>query len=133
MSVGYIYKISSIGHDDVYFGSTVLKLDKRLQLHTISYGCWKRGTANFVSVYSLFDKYGVGNCIIEPVEEITFQDKGELTLREREFIKSTDCVNICFKNVKQEYSKTPVSYIQKYQAEYYQKRKRATQVSLGIK
>ena len=61
--------------------------------HRSDFKRWKNEKARFVSSFSLFDKYGIENCQIVLLENCQVDTKDELFIRERHFIKSTQCVN----------------------------------------
>ena len=48
---------------------------------------------NKISVFDLFDEFGMDNCNIELVEYCKCDSKDELVRREGEIIKNSDCVN----------------------------------------
>jgi hypothetical protein len=93
---GKIYRIEPMcDHDDdaVYFGSTSQKLCRRMDTHRGNYKRWKDGKHNKVTVFNLFDKYGVENCKIYLVENYPCDSKEELESREGYYIKNNVCVN----------------------------------------
>jgi hypothetical protein len=68
----------------------------------------------------MFDKYGIDNCCIEKLEDVSFNDIIELRQRERYYIDNNKCLNII------KPSRTPKQYRQetkerrkKYLIEYY--------------
>ena len=96
---GKIYKIEPIiPHDngDVYIGSTTEKyLCQRFRNHKNDYNKYCNGKPRGrISVFGIFDKYGVENCKIELLENISALSKDELIAREAHHIRSVDCVNI---------------------------------------
>eukprot|EP01041_Mallomonas_annulata_P014496 gene14496-30857_t len=68
-----VYLIEPIEeHDekDVYVGCTTEKfLSNRMNAHRNAYKCFKNDKYSFVSVFDLFDKFGVENCKIELIEQ----------------------------------------------------------------
>ena len=67
MTIGYIYKIQpTIEHqpDEIYIGSTTKKLNERLYYHKYNYGRYLNGKYNNVSVFKLFDKFGLNNIVM---------------------------------------------------------------------
>ena len=92
---GRIYKITDIGYNECYIGSTVQPLSRRLANHRAKYTLYNKGQHHNVSVFRLFDKYSVENCKIELVEHYPCKDKEELQKREGYWIENTDCVNKC--------------------------------------
>ena len=94
---GKIYKIEPICvHDecDIYIGSTTKKyLSQRMDNHRCDYKRWKDCKCNKVTVYDIFDKYGVENCQIILIELVNASSKDELYAREKHHIKTLSCVN----------------------------------------
>jgi hypothetical protein len=85
---GIIYKISSSKGDNVYYGSTTQTLESRFSQHCSEYKLSRVRCSSSV----LFEEYGIDNCIVEKVEEVTIQLLPE---RERYWIESdANCVNI---------------------------------------
>lgn len=87
---GKIYKIINTTNDLIYYGSTIRDLNKRFNHHK---NCYKNKDDN-ITVYQIFDKYGIENCKIELVENYPCNSKRELELREGYYIKNNNCVNI---------------------------------------
>jgi adenylate kinase family enzyme len=92
---GKIYKITDIGYNECYYGSTYNLLCKRMDTHRRNYKCYKNGKYHYVTIFSLFDKYGVENCKIELVELYPCGSKNELEMREGWYIQNNECVNKC--------------------------------------
>ena len=96
-SKGKIYKIEPLcDHDegDIYIGSTTKKyLSQRLQQHKSSYKAFLDNKTNNVSIYGLFNKYGIDNFNIFLLENYNCNDINELRQRERFYIQALDCVN----------------------------------------
>jgi hypothetical protein len=87
-----IYKITAEGHLP-YFGSTTLSLGERYMSHLRSY---YTATKVRCSSADLFDEAGAENCRIELVEELPKDYTQEQILwRERHYIETNECVNIC--------------------------------------
>ena len=79
---------------DIYIGSTTLKyLCDRMGYHRKNYKCYQNGKYHNISVFGLFDKYGVDNCKIYLLENVNAKDKHELTALEGQYIRSMPCVN----------------------------------------
>jgi len=93
---GKIYKIQKIGgSDEIYIGSTTKQyLSQRMDTHRKDYKRWKDGKRNFVSSFTIFEKYGIDNCEIILVENVNCNTKDELHKKEAEYIKlNTNSVN----------------------------------------
>lgn len=92
---GKIYKIVDNGYNEMYIGSTTEKtLALRLSKHKSKY---KRFLNNqekkILTVYNLFDKYGVENCKIELIENYSCASKEILERREGYHQQRNNCVN----------------------------------------
>ena len=90
---GKIYKITDNAYTECYIGSTTQPLCNRMAEHRKSYKAFKNGTYHFVSLYDLFDKFGVENCKIELVAETPCETKEQLRKTEGEYIRDEDCIN----------------------------------------
>jgi hypothetical protein len=90
---GKIYKITDIGYNECYYGSSYNTLCKRMDGHRGNYKCYKNGKGGYKTSFDLFDKYGVENCKIELVELYPCGSKNELEAREGYYIKNNVCVN----------------------------------------
>ena len=144
-SNGKIYKILPMVEDandnDIYYGSTVQLLCKRMDAHRSKYKAWKNGKHHKISVFDIFDKYGVDNCKIYLVLNYPSETKEQLESKEGEYIRNNKCVNRCIAGrTKDEYYKDnkdilaakKVKYridnierLSEYFKEYYQKNKEA--------
>ena len=87
MNKGFIYKIVCNTTKFVYYGSTVQTLKERLRSH--------KKNPKTGSVHKVLEN---NNYEMILVETIYYDDKKELLLKEREYIKNNECVNIV-KNV----------------------------------
>ena len=84
---GKIYKITDIGYNKCYIGSTTEKtLKQRLARHNSNYKQYKNGTSHFLSSFTLFEEYGFENCKIELIEKYPCNSKDELVAREGHYI-----------------------------------------------
>ncbi len=95
-SQGKIYKIMVNSDPDrpVYVGSTCKQyLSQRMDNHRSQYKMWKEGKKNNVTVFDIFDKYGIDNCCIVLLELVSATTIDELHARERFWIQCTVCVN----------------------------------------
>lgn len=91
---GKIYKIVPNQGDEVYIGSTTRdRLCQRMEGHRSAYFRFKNGKGGKITSCDLFDKYGIENCEIELIELVNCNSKDELHVRERFWIKSSNCVN----------------------------------------
>lgn len=89
-----IYKIVNNNCEDgnVYFGSTVQPLHKRLYQHKKKYESWKAGKFPFITSFKLYDQ-DYENVKIILVEELECENKQQLIKRERYYIENNKCVN----------------------------------------
>ena len=94
-----IYKIEPIvEHEEgeIYVGSTTKKyLSQRMDKHRSDYKRWKDKKFNKLTVFDIFDKYGIDNCKIYLLESVNTNSKDELTSREGHYIRTLKCVNRC--------------------------------------
>ena len=91
---GKIYRVCDNGYNQFYYGSTIQSLPMRLGKHRSLYKLYKDGKYNKrVSVYDIFDKFGMENCKIELVEACSFENKSEMQKREGYWIQNEACVN----------------------------------------
>lgn len=102
-SNGKIYKIEPlVEHDegDIYIGATTKQyLSQRMDTHRRDYNRFQNGKYHYITVYQLFEKYGVENCkitLLENCNNITTKD--ELNSRETHYIQTLKCVNKMCKN-----------------------------------
>jgi hypothetical protein len=90
-SKGKIYKIISSECDLVYYGSTVLPLNKRFNKHKSAFKRWTNGfIKKYCTSYEIIEK---GNSQIVLIEDYPCQNEIELESREAEYIKNNKCVN----------------------------------------
>ena len=88
---GTIYKITDIGYNQCYIGSTCEKLCHRMAKHRSECKLFLKGNKKSMGSYDLFNQYGVENCKIELVEYFPCDSLQELRKKEGEVIKNTDC------------------------------------------
>ena len=92
---GKIYKIENLGGDMCYIGSTTKDyLSKRMVEHRCACRRWKtlKG-AKIIFVFTIFEKYGIGNCRIVLVKLCPCDTRDELLKREAHYINTMECVN----------------------------------------
>tara|TARA_R110002096_G_scaffold362183_1_gene555287 strand:+ start:225 stop:848 length:624 start_codon:yes stop_codon:yes gene_type:complete len=85
---GKIYKLVSDHTDEIYIGSTIQKLCKRLSKHASDF----RKGINACTSKKVFE---LGKVKIVLIENCPCDSKEELYKRERHYIETTDCVNKC--------------------------------------
>lgn len=110
-----IYKIYSYENDDVYYGSTVDTLSRRMTGHRTHYKMYKEGKMNYLTSFKILE---LTSCKIELVENYPCNSKEELLQREGFYIRNNDCVNkIIAGRTKKEYYETNIDKIKIYQKE----------------
>ena len=87
------YKIWDVGYTKCYIGSTCEKLSKRFSRHKSTYKDFKEKKGNFVSVFYLFEEFGIDNSKIELLENYPCKNKEELLKQEGHHQKENICVN----------------------------------------
>ena len=92
-SKGQIYKIWDTSFTKCYIGSSVQPLSKRFQKHKSDYEKFLNDKCNYVSVFEIFNEFGVENCKIFWEENFPCSSEKELEKREGEIQKTNDCVN----------------------------------------
>ena len=88
---GKIYSIRSDQTEDIYIGSTIKRLEKRLEVHEAHYKAFNNGTFHYVASYELLKH---ANYKIELLERYPCDSEEELRRREGYFHKTVDCVNM---------------------------------------
>ena len=86
--IGKIYKIVDNTNGNIYFGSTTMELQDRLNKHIYMYNRFvNRGVKKCTSVQIICN----GDYKIELIEEV---EPNDMLKRERFYIENNDCVNI---------------------------------------
>lgn len=111
---GKIYIISCSLGPEVYYGSTIQTLKKRMYFHKKMRYCSRL----------IFEKYGFENCKIDLVEDYPCNSRKELEAREGWYIRNNVCVNIVVPG------RTPAEWcidnkekVKGYKAQYYKNNK----------
>ena len=81
---GKIYKIYNTNNNDIYVGSTTLKLCERMRDHR---KCVNDKAKHHYPLYKLFSEYGVDTFYIELLEKCPCHDIEELRKKEGEYIR----------------------------------------------
>jgi len=88
---GQIYSIRRNKTEDVYIGSTTIKLSQRMSLHRQAFKRWKEKKGPFVTSFHLLEHE---DAYIELIENFPCETKYELHKREGQIMRITDnCVN----------------------------------------
>ena len=90
---GKIYALWDNNFTKCYIGKTVESLSNRKAKHKRKYKAYLNGTDAFTTSFSLFDEFGVDNCIIELLEHYPCSSKEELRAREGHHIRNEECIN----------------------------------------
>lgn len=91
-SNGKIYIVRSPHTEEVYIGSTVSTLSKRMGQHREKFNLWKKGEHHYFTCFKLID---LGDAYIELIEEYPCENKNQLERREGQIMRETvNCVNI---------------------------------------
>ena len=90
---GKIYKIVDNAYTGCYIGSTTQSLSCRMSGHRANYRLYNKDKFNFITVFDMFNLYGIDNCKIELIENFPCDNIEQLLKREGEHIKREDCVN----------------------------------------
>jgi group I intron endonuclease len=116
---GKVYKIYNTINDDIYVGSTTLKLCERMTHHR---RCLNTSSKKHRSLYKSMSENGVYNFFIELIEKCPCNGKEELLKKEGEYIRSLKpSLNRCIAGrTSKEYHKDNKEYIRELKSQYYQ-------------
>lgn len=116
-SKGKIYCVRSSHTDEVYIGSTISTLSKRMGQHREKFNKWKKGEHHYITCFKLLD---LGDAYIELIEEHPCENKNQLERREGEIMRQTEnCVNkMIAGRTSKEYYEENKEILLKKQAEY---------------
>ena len=121
---GQIFKVVDVGFHLCCIGSTTEKLVKRFGRHRRQYRSYLLGKRGKITVFDIFDKYGIENGKIYWIEEYPCSRKKELEAREGEHIKNTKCVNKRIEGTTlQEYRERKRVKRREYMNQYYHQKK----------
>ena len=112
--IGLIYKIFDNTNGNIYYGSTTVTISKRMTGHRSKYKEWVAGNARKCKSYDILKN---GDYSYSLVEQVEYEDKGELLQRERWYIENNECVN---KNIPTRSQDEKIEYHKEYNKEYYQ-------------
>jgi hypothetical protein len=119
MITGFIYKIYDNTNANVYYGSTINKICKRMTGHRNNYKAWIGGNGNNCNSYDILKN---GDYSYSLVEKVECENKMELHKRERWYIENNECVNKRVPNrSREEYYQANREQICERQREYDQK------------
>ena len=78
----------------IYIGSSKNGIQERLWGHKSDYNKWKSGEKHWISIFKLFEEFGIDNCDIEVLREVQANSKKELELAEAEEIEKIPNENL---------------------------------------
>ena len=133
-----IYKITDVGYNKCYIGSTCESLSQRMARHRQNYNKAEQWN-NKTNCRLLFDEYGMDNCKIELLEDYPCENREQLMKREGYYIQNNDCVNRCvagrtinewkednkehYQNMRKEYAENNKEHICNKSREHYHQNK----------
>jgi hypothetical protein len=115
---GKIYRIDCLITKEVYIGSTIQSLTKRMKDHRHHFKRWKEGKGHYTSSYQIIERNSYKSSLIELYP---CNSKDELYERERYFIKLIPCINKMVPNRTIEEEK---EYQKKYREGHKEERKK---------
>ena len=117
---GKIYKITDVGYNKCYIGSTCESLSQRMARHRWKYTQYFKNNTECTRSFLLFDEYGIDNCKIELIENFKCETKDELLKQEGEHIQKNNCINKQLAGRKREtWVEDNKEHLQKYKNEWY--------------
>jgi hypothetical protein len=117
MRTGIVYRLYN--DNLIYFGSTTIKLNRRMNNHRAKWRRWKRGLSRYNTSFKILED---GNYKIEPLYICDFEDKKELFDVERYYIENFTCVNKVIPNrSNQEYYLDNIEILRMKRIERYKK------------
>tara|TARA_Y100000296_G_C5033354_1_gene186015 strand:+ start:182 stop:547 length:366 start_codon:yes stop_codon:yes gene_type:complete len=109
MKTGIVYRLYN--DNLMYFGSTTIKLNRRMNNHRAKWRRWKKGKSRYNTSFKILEQ---GDCKIEPIYICDFENKKELFEVERFYIENFDCVNKFIPlRTQQEYYLDNIDYLRK--------------------
>ena len=118
--LGKIYSIRSYQTDEIYIGSTVNTLSRRMTGHRCDYKTGRNRTSSEIIKY--------GDSYIELIELYPCNSKEELEREEGKYIRSMECINKCIPGrTRKEYDKDNKDKISIQTKHHYQKNKEKIQ------
>ena len=119
-SKGKIYKITDVGYNKCYIGSTCESLSQRMARHRHNYKQFLNGNHGCSTAFLIFGEFSIDNCKIELLETYPCNSKEELERREGYFIKKHKCINkvVAGRTAKELYDDTHEHQLKRFH-EYY--------------
>ncbi len=91
--IGYIYKIYDNTNGNVYYGSTIETVSRRMTNHRSKYKKYIEGKGHFRKSFHILKNNDYSYNVVEKVE---FNEKFELLQKERFYIENNECINKVF-------------------------------------
>ena len=88
--IGFVYKITDNTCGSVYYGSTITTISRRMVQHRSDYKRWVGGKGGGCKSFDIIknEDYSCSH-----VEQVEFENKMELHMRERWYIENNECIN----------------------------------------
>jgi len=124
-SNGKIYKIVDNTNGNIYIGSTIKTLDRRLWKHNSDYKRFLQNKTHYIYSFIILEN---NNYSIELIENYPCNNKEELEEKEKEYIENNICVNknIPTQNIKitrKNYIEKNKEYIKNWKQHWYENNK----------
>jgi hypothetical protein len=132
MRIGRVYKIVVGESNDVYIGSTFNELRHRFANHKNDYKKYLNDKHHKISVYDLFDRYGIDNCKMILIKEYECCDDKHLKAYEQLWINKLRPINknnpfsikyLSDKQYNKQYYEANKEKIKEYKKQYREKNK----------
>jgi hypothetical protein len=121
MVYGRVYSIRSHQTPDIYIGSTIQTLSRRMAYHRADYKAYLNEKQHYISSYEILQ---YNDAYIELLFEGEFESKNALQKKEGEYQREMDCVNKQIAGrTQQEYYEDNKEHIVEYQKQYYEENK----------
>ena len=92
--IGFVYKIFDNTNGNVYYGSTIETISRRMTHHRSKYKTWVAGNGGKCKSFcKSFDILKNNDYSYSLVEQVEYENKMELLRRERFWIENNECVN----------------------------------------
>jgi len=90
LKLGKIYKLIDNTNNNIYIGSTIVKLNQRLREHKNTYNRYINNKYHYVTSFEIIKN---NNYRFEIIKYVVFKDRKELHQKERYYIENNICVN----------------------------------------
>jgi len=114
---GKIYGIVDNTNGNIYYGSTILSLRRRLTLHRSNFKKYKNNSGPYISIFKILEN---NDYTIDKIEDFPCNSKKELEKREGFYHKYFDCVNMVIAGrSKEQWTLDNKEYLTNKKKEYY--------------